>query len=71
MSESKTYTIEQFVGDMKKVFASTKDPRAQAGAIAKHMEALLVSPGLPDEIQHRPGHPPFLDGEEAGFSGYH
>ncbi len=53
MSESKTYTIEQFVGDMKKVFASTKDPRAQAGTIAKHMEALLVSPGLPDEIQQR------------------
>ncbi len=53
MSESATYTIDRFIEDVKKVFAGTEDPRAQAGAISKHMENLLVSPGLPDEIQKR------------------
>ncbi len=53
MSESGTYTIERFIEDVKKVFAGTEDPRAQAGAISKHMESLLVSPSLPDEIQKR------------------
>jgi len=53
MSESANYTIEKFIGDVKKVFASTNDPRAQGGAIAKHMEALLASPSLPDDIEQR------------------
>jgi hypothetical protein len=53
MSESGNYTIEKFIGDVKKVFVSTRDPRAQGSAIAKHMEALLASPNLPDEIEQR------------------
>ncbi|NIO06993.1 MAG: hypothetical protein GTO40_02980 [Deltaproteobacteria bacterium] len=53
MSDSANYTMEQFIEDAKKVFASTEDPRAQAGGIAKHMEKLLASPTLPDEIKKR------------------
>ena len=37
MTQTKVYTLEAFIGDVQKIFASTRDPRAQAQGIAKHL----------------------------------
>lgn len=50
-----TSTIEKFVDEVRRVFATVKDPRAQAQSVAKHMKDLLVSPGLMAEIHQRGG----------------
>ena len=44
MTQTATYTMEAFVDDVKKIFASTKDPLAQAKAVSDHMEDLLAEP---------------------------
>ena len=49
MTQTATYTRERFIADVRQVFASTQDPRAQAQAVAKHMRALLAVPGWLDE----------------------
>ena len=49
MTQTATYTLERFIADVQQVFASTQDPRAQAQAVAKHMQALLAVPGWLDE----------------------
>jgi predicted metal-dependent enzyme (double-stranded beta helix superfamily) len=56
MTQSTTYTLEQFITDVQQVFASTKDPRAQAQAVAQHMQELLAVPGwMDDKLQSLPG----------------
>jgi hypothetical protein len=56
MTQTATYTVEQFMTDVRQVFASTQDPRSQAQAVAQHMRALLAVPGWLDEkLQSLPG----------------
>jgi predicted metal-dependent enzyme (double-stranded beta helix superfamily) len=49
MTRTATYTLERFIAEVQQVFASTKDPRAQAQAVAKHMRELLAVPGWLEE----------------------
>jgi len=53
MAGSNTDCIDRFIEEARQVFARSSDPREQAGAIAKHMEALLVAPDLEDGIRRR------------------
>ena len=53
MADSSSNCIDRFIHEAQKVFADHKDPRAQAGAIARHMEVLLADPDLGDEIKKR------------------
>jgi hypothetical protein len=50
--------IDQFVGAVRDVFASTKDARSQANQIARHMKMLLSAPNLMEEIRERGGGKP-------------
>ena len=55
MIQETTYTLEQFVDDIREAFGS-KDPRAQAQVIAGHMQKILAVPGWLDEkIQEAEG----------------
>ena len=55
MTQTATDTLEQFIAAVRQVFASTKDPRAQAQAVAQHMRELLVVPGwLEEKLQQLP-----------------
>ena len=49
MTQTATYTMEAFVDDVKEIFASTKDPLAQAQAVADHMQVLLDVPDWLEE----------------------
>ena len=49
MAQVTTYTLESFIADVRQVFASTKDPRSQAQAVAGHMKELLAIPEWLDE----------------------
>lgn len=49
MTQAATYTLETFVADVRQIFASTKDPRAQAQGVARHMQELLKAPGWLEE----------------------
>jgi len=56
MAQVATYTMEAFVEDVREMFSTTTDPRAQAQFVAQHMQELLKSSewlteriGLPDE----------------------
>jgi predicted metal-dependent enzyme (double-stranded beta helix superfamily) len=49
MAKTATYTLDRFIADVKQVFASTTDPRAQAQAVASHMGDLLAERGWPEE----------------------
>lgn len=51
-------TIDQFVGAVREVFANTKDARAQAQGIAKHMKVMLADPNLMQEIERKGGGKP-------------
>ena len=47
--------LQQFIADVRQVFASTKDLRAQAQAAAQHMRGLLAVPGwLEEKLQQLP-----------------
>jgi hypothetical protein len=50
-----TYTIDQFVTDVRQVFANMQDARAKAQAVAKHMKDLLRVPDLMEEVNRRSG----------------
>lgn len=61
MAQVATYTLEQFIADIRGVFASIKDnPKAQAQAIAAHMEKILA---VPDWLEEKIKAP-----TEGGFS---
>ena len=62
MTQTATYTMEAFVDDVKEIFASTKDPLAQAQAVADHMQVLL---DVPDWLEEKLNLP-----EEGGFGRY-
>ena len=49
MAQVATYTVEAFVEDVRNMFASTTDPRAQAQFVARHMQELLKTPGWLEE----------------------
>ena len=49
MAQAAIYTMETFVSDVRQIFASTKDPRAQAQGVARHMQELLKTPGWLEE----------------------
>ena len=49
MTQVITYTLEAFIEDVRQIFASTKDPRAQAQGVARHMQELLKTPGWLEE----------------------
>jgi len=54
MVQEATYTLEQFIGDIREAFGST-DPRTQARAVAGHMKKMLAVPGwLEEKIQASP-----------------
>ena len=50
-----TYTIDQFVTDVRQVFANVQDARARAQGVAKHMKDLLAASDLTEEINRRAG----------------
>ena len=55
MAQTATYTLDRFIADVKQMFASTTDPRAQAQAVANHMRELLAEPGwLEEKLQPLP-----------------
>ena len=60
MTQTSVYTMETFVADVQQVFAGSKDPRAQAHAVAGHMKELLAVPGWLEEKLTLPA------GEEYG-----
>ena len=62
MTQIATYTMEAFVDDVKEIFASTKDPLAQAQAVADQMKVLL---DVPDWLEEKLNLP-----EEGGFGRY-
>lgn len=49
MAQIATYTLEQFIADIREVFATIKDPRAQAQAVAEHTKKILAVPGWLEE----------------------
>ena len=49
MTQTKVSTLERFIDEVKQTFSSTKDPRAQAQAIAKGLTELLAVPGWLEE----------------------
>lgn len=49
MTQRATDTLAQCIADVRQVFASTKDPRAQAQAVAQHTRELLAVPGWLEE----------------------
>ena len=49
MAQTGVYTLEAFIADVRKVFASSKDPRSQAQGVARHMKELLRVPGWLEE----------------------
>jgi hypothetical protein len=53
MTATSSYTIEQLIGDVRNVFATTRDPRKQAEAIAEPLELLLNAPDLVEDIERR------------------
>ena len=53
-TQTATYTMEAFIEDVNEVFAATKDPLAQASAVAEHMERLLAVPGWLEEFLELP-----------------
>ena len=62
MTQTATYTVEAFVEDVRNMFASTTDPRAQAQFVARHMQELLKTPGWLEERINLPA--------EGGFGRY-
>lgn len=50
-----TYTIDQFVTDVRQVFAEVQDARARAQGVAKHMKDLLAASDLTEEFNRRAG----------------
>ena len=62
MAQVATYTVEAFVEDVRNMFASTTDPRAQAQFVARHMQELLKTPGWLEERINLPA--------EGGFGRY-
>ena len=49
MTQTATYTLEAFVADVKRIFASSKDALVQAQSVADHMKDLLAVPGWLEE----------------------
>ena len=62
MVQASTYTMEQFVEDVRQIFAKTQDPRQQAHEVAQHMKTLLTVSGWLEERLNLP--------EEGGFGSY-
>ena len=62
MTQLATYTMEAFVEDVRNMFASTTDPRAQAQFVARYMKDLLDVPGWLEEQIDLPA--------EGGFGRY-
>ena len=58
-TQTATYTLEAFIEDVKKIFASSKDPLVQAQAVTDHMKDLLAVPGWLEEELDLP--------EEGGY----
>ena len=54
MTQTKVYTMETFVEDVRQIFATSKDPRTQAQEVARHMKELLSSPGWLEEKLNLP-----------------
>ena len=54
MAQTSVYTMEGFIADVRQVFASTDDPRAQAQGAAGHMKKLLAVPGWLEEKVNLP-----------------
>ncbi len=48
MTQTATYTEQQFIEDVRKAFSSSQDARQQAHAIGQHLRRLLSQPGWPE-----------------------
>ena len=55
MAQTQVYTLEAFLEDVRQVFASTRDPRAQAQGVAGHLTRLLAVPGWLEEKMNQAG----------------
>jgi predicted metal-dependent enzyme (double-stranded beta helix superfamily) len=49
MTQTRVYSPEAFIDDVRQAFSSTKDPRSQAQAIARHLTDLLAVPEWAEE----------------------
>ena len=49
MTQGASYKFDQFIADVRQVFAANQDARAQAQGVAKHMKELLAAPGWLEE----------------------
>ena len=54
MPQTATYTMEAFLTDVKRVFAASRDPLAQAQAVSGYMKELLAVPGWLEEQLNLP-----------------
>lgn len=72
MPRTATYTLDRFLTDVRQVFVSTTDPRAQAQAVAQHMWALLAVPGWLDErfyqLSRDRGQRTFVNWWDSGYA---
>ena len=59
MTQATAYTMDGFLDDVRDIFANTKDPMAQASAVAGHLKTLLDTPGWLEEMLDLP--------EEGGY----
>lgn len=62
MTQTATYTMEAFVDDVKEIFTNSRDPLAQAQAVAGKMKELMAVPGWLEEKLNLP--------EEGGYGRY-
>lgn len=62
MAQTQVYTLDQFIADVRQIFASTNDPRARAEGVALHLGRLLAVPGWLEERLNLPA--------EGGFGTY-
>ena len=49
MTPGSSFNFDTFIADIRNVFATTEDSRAQAQSVAKHMKELLAVPGWLEE----------------------
>ena len=62
MSQTATYSLDSFIADIRKVFASTHDPVGRAEGVQAHMRQLLATPGWLEEKLQLPA--------QGGFGRY-
>ncbi len=70
MAQKTSNALDTFIADVRRVFATIRDPKAQAQVIAEHMKRLLADPNWLDEkVGDRKGRVDLYVDEEYGHPG--